>query len=148
MKSCIYSQKSYTSSLISHCKYLQKSSINSQKSSISSLNSQCVLQCVAVCCSVLQCVAVCCSVLQCVVMLISAYTPLCNESMRCIARSNTTRARALSYMLRSVFASNNISTATYGLPPFVSVLMSFFETRPKNSLTHTRTHSLSLSFSE
>ena len=27
---------------------------------------QCVLQCVAVCCSVLQCVAVCCSVLQCV----------------------------------------------------------------------------------
>jgi len=25
----------------------------------------CVLQCVAVCCSVLQCVAVCCSVLQC-----------------------------------------------------------------------------------
>jgi len=27
----------------------------------------CVLQCVAVCCSVLQCVAVCCSVLQCVV---------------------------------------------------------------------------------
>jgi len=26
----------------------------------------CVLQCVAVCCSVLQCVAVCCSVLQCV----------------------------------------------------------------------------------
>jgi len=27
---------------------------------------ECVLQCVAVCCSVLQCVAVCCSVLQCV----------------------------------------------------------------------------------
>jgi len=26
---------------------------------------RCVLQCVAVCCSVLQCVAVCCSVLQC-----------------------------------------------------------------------------------
>ena len=25
---------------------------------------QCVLQCIAVCCSVLQCVAVCCSVLQ------------------------------------------------------------------------------------
>jgi len=25
----------------------------------------CVLQCVAVCCSVLQCVAACCSVLQC-----------------------------------------------------------------------------------
>jgi len=28
--------------------------------------STCMLQCVAVCCSVLQCVAVCCSVLQCV----------------------------------------------------------------------------------
>ena len=26
----------------------------------------CILQCVAVCCSVLQCVAACCSVLQCV----------------------------------------------------------------------------------
>jgi len=26
----------------------------------------CVLQCVAVCCSVLQCAAMCCSVLQCV----------------------------------------------------------------------------------
>jgi len=26
----------------------------------------CIMQCVAVCCSVLQCVAVCCSVLQCV----------------------------------------------------------------------------------
>jgi len=32
----------------------------------------CVLQCVAVCCSVLQCVAVCCSVLQCVAVLIRA----------------------------------------------------------------------------
>ena len=30
----------------------------------------CVLQCVAVCCSVLQCVAVCCSVLQCVAVLL------------------------------------------------------------------------------
>jgi len=30
------------------------------------VNTFCVLQCVAVCCSVLQCVAVCCSVLQCV----------------------------------------------------------------------------------
>ena len=28
-------------------------------------NAYCVLQCVAVCCSVLQCVAVCCSVMQC-----------------------------------------------------------------------------------
>ena len=35
--------------------------------SVRALNSNtCVLQCVAVCCSVLQCVAVCCSVLQCV----------------------------------------------------------------------------------
>ena len=32
---------------------------------------QCLLQCVAVCCSVLQCVAVCCSVLQCVTMFYS-----------------------------------------------------------------------------
>jgi len=34
----------------------------------------CVLQCVAVCCSVLQCVAVCCSVLQCVAVCCSVYT--------------------------------------------------------------------------
>jgi len=32
----------------------------------------CVMQCIAVCCSVLQCVAVCCSVLQCVAVCCSA----------------------------------------------------------------------------
>jgi len=34
----------------------------------------CVLQCVAVCCSVLQCVAVCCSVLQCVAVAVPRRT--------------------------------------------------------------------------
>jgi len=33
---------------------------------------RCMLQCVAVCCSVLQCVAVCCSVLQCAAVCCSA----------------------------------------------------------------------------
>ena len=37
----------------------------------------CLLQCVAVCCSVLQCVAVCCSVLQCVAV--------CCSVLRCVA---------------------------------------------------------------
>ena len=53
----------------------------------------CVLQCVAVCCSVLQCVAVCCSVSQCVAVccsvslqpFYSAYTP----SLLLHTRSNT-----------------------------------------------------------
>ena len=35
----------------------------------------CMLQCVAVCCSVLHCVAVCCSVLQCV----------CCRVLQCVA---------------------------------------------------------------
>jgi len=39
----------------------------------------CVLQCVAVCCSVLQCVAVCCSVLQCVAVSTSSYNFLSIE---------------------------------------------------------------------
>ena len=38
---------------------------------------QCVLQCVAVCCSVLQCVAVCCGVLQCVAV--------CCSELQCVA---------------------------------------------------------------
>ena len=37
----------------------------------------CVLQCVAVCCSVLQCVVVCCSVLQCVAV--------CCSMLQCVA---------------------------------------------------------------
>ena len=37
----------------------------------------CVLQCVAVCCSVLQCVAVCCNVLQCVAV--------CCSVLQCVA---------------------------------------------------------------
>jgi len=37
----------------------------------------CVLQCVAVCCSVLQCVAVCCSVLQ--------YVAACWSVLQCVA---------------------------------------------------------------
>ena len=37
----------------------------------------CVLQCVAVCCSVLQCVAVCCSVLQCVAI-------VCCSVLQCV----------------------------------------------------------------
>jgi len=39
--------------------------------------STCMLQCVAVCCSVLQCVAVCCSVLQCVAV--------CRSVLQCVA---------------------------------------------------------------
>ena len=38
---------------------------------------ECVLQCVAVCCSILQCVAVCCSVLQCVAV--------CCCELQCVA---------------------------------------------------------------
>ena len=42
----------------------------------------CVLQCVAVCCSVLQCVAVCCSVSQCVAVL--QYVPHCVAVFRIV----------------------------------------------------------------
>jgi len=47
------------------------------------LYSSCVLQCVAVCCSVLQCVAVCCSVLQsCVLYVISVkFVPRCMSNV-------------------------------------------------------------------
>jgi len=37
----------------------------------------CVLQCVAVCCSVLQCVAVCCNVLQCVASVLQGVAVCC-----------------------------------------------------------------------
>jgi len=40
-------------------------------------NQVCLLQCVAVCCSVLQCVAVCCSELQCVAV--------CCSVLQCVA---------------------------------------------------------------
>ena len=40
---------------------------------------KCVLQCVAVCCSVLQCVAVCFSVLQCVVGWINESCHTCDS---------------------------------------------------------------------
>jgi len=58
---------------------------------------QCVLQCVAVCCSVLQCVAVCCSVLQCVALCcisqaaprwllpISMCAAVCCSVLQCVA---------------------------------------------------------------
>jgi len=49
---------------------------------------QCVMQCVAVCCSVLQCVAVCCSVLQCVAVCYSMLqwaTLVCDTRAQCDA---------------------------------------------------------------
>jgi len=47
----------------------------------------CVLQCVAVCCSVLQCVAVCCSVLQCVAVSCSVLqcVAMCYGVLQCVA---------------------------------------------------------------
>ena len=46
----------------------------------------CVLQCVAVCCSVLQCVAVCCSELQCVaVITVFASVYRCECVLQCVA---------------------------------------------------------------
>ena len=48
---------------------------------------QCVVQCVAVCCSVLQCVAVCCSVLQCV--------EVCCSVLRTCAHINSSTSRRL-----------------------------------------------------
>ena len=44
----------------------------------------CVLQCVAVCCSVLQCVAVCCSVLQCVAGFVRPSNTLVKATNLCI----------------------------------------------------------------
>jgi len=38
----------------------------SEREDLELFKGACMVQCVAVCCSVLQCVAVCCSVLQCV----------------------------------------------------------------------------------
>jgi len=47
----------------------------------------CMLQCVAVCCSVLQCVAVCCSVLQCVAVFCSVLkcVAVCFRVFRCVS---------------------------------------------------------------
>ena len=47
----------------------------------------CVLQCVAVCCSVLQCVTVCCSVLQCVAVCCSVLqcVAVCYSVLQCVA---------------------------------------------------------------
>ena len=47
----------------------------------------CVLQCVAVCCSVLQCVAVCGSVLQCVAVCCSVLqcVAVCCSVLQCVA---------------------------------------------------------------
>jgi len=48
---------------------------------------RCVLQCVAVCCSVLQCTAVCFSVLQCVVVCCSVLqcVAVCSSVLQCVA---------------------------------------------------------------
>ena len=48
----------------------------------------CILQCVAVCCSVLQCVAVCCSVLQCVQCVaeyVDAFVSFASALQQCVA---------------------------------------------------------------
>jgi len=42
----------------------------------------CVLQCVAVCCSVLQCVAVCCNVLRCVAADFREFLPVLLQRVR------------------------------------------------------------------
>jgi len=44
---------------------------------------QCVLQCVAMCCSVLQCVAVCCRVLQCNYPSVPSVAYLCLQCVIC-----------------------------------------------------------------
>ena len=47
----------------------------------------CLLQCVAVCCSVLQCVAVCCSALQCAAVCCSVLqcVAVCCSVLQCVA---------------------------------------------------------------
>jgi len=45
---------------------------------------RCLLQCVAVCCSVLQCVAVCCRVLQCRVLQCVTENPIHNYRCVCV----------------------------------------------------------------
>ena len=54
------------------------------------VTSMCVLQCVAVRCSVLQCVAVCCSVLQCVAVCCSVLPCVAvrYNVIKCVATSD------------------------------------------------------------
>ena len=66
----------------------------------------CVLQCVAVCCSVLQCVAVCCSVLQCVAVCCSATF---------LSPCSTKIARAAADTRRSENIQTNTHTRMYVL---------------------------------
>ena len=60
----------------SHTTTSQEALTNSSYLNITN-SRRCVLQCVAVCCSVLQCVAVCCSVKQCVAV--------CCSVLQCVA---------------------------------------------------------------
>jgi len=53
------------------------------------IHSDCVLQCVAVCCSALQCVAVCCNVLQCVAVWCSVLTS--ELDVKCLIHSDVKR---------------------------------------------------------
>jgi len=56
---------------------LSKTHVSSYRQRTAIRNTTCVLQCVAVCCSVLQCAAMCCSVLQCVAV--------CCSVLQCVA---------------------------------------------------------------
>ena len=62
-------------------------SIVSKSRCASSRSSVCMLQCVAVYCSVLQCVAVCCSVLQCVAECCSVLpcVAVCYRVLQCVS---------------------------------------------------------------
>ena len=65
---------------VSHMRFFKEGKIHVTKELegvSTSLHTSCVMQCVAVCCSVLQCVAVCCSVLQCVAV--------CCSVLQCVA---------------------------------------------------------------
>jgi len=57
--------------------------------------SRCVLQCVAVCCSVLQCVAICCNMLQCVAVCCSMLqcVAVCCSVLQCVTLASVLQAR-------------------------------------------------------
>jgi len=92
----------------------------------------CVLQCVAVCCSVLQCVAVCCSVLQCVAVCCSAFQcPNCHviQNLPCMWYDPICKI-PYSYMQQPV--CSNLYTATE--------IADSSTAKHWNSLQHTATH--------
>jgi len=74
---------------------------------------QCVLQCVAVCCSVLQCVAVCCSVLQCVAVFRSASHITLTNCQRCLRRQRRCVYAGKLWLLQCVTVYVAVCIAVY-----------------------------------